>query len=100
VLNSRTKADAKDWSLEIVNKTDEVVRRFGGSGQTPAHIQWDGKDETGLPLADGSYRYHLVVNDREGRRIVGPTRAVEISTTGPQGQVPVVQAQEPPKEPQ
>ena len=76
------------------------MRRFGGNGQTPAHIQWDGKDEAGLPLADGIYRYHLVVNDREGRLIAGPIRTVEISTTGPQGQVPVVQAQEAPKEPQ
>ena len=100
LLNSRTKAESKDWSLEIINKADEVVRRFGGNGQTPAHIQWDGKDEAGLPLADGSYRYHLVVNDREGRRLAGPVRTVEISTTGPQGQVPVVQAQEAPKEPQ
>jgi hypothetical protein len=99
LLNSRTKADPQSWTLEIVNKSQEVVRRFGGSGQTPAHIQWDGKDETGLPVADGSYRYQLVVNDREGRRIVGPLRAVEISTTGPQGQVPVVQAQEAPQEP-
>ncbi len=98
-LNARTKADAQDWTLEIVNKAQEVVRRFGGSGQTPAHIQWDGKDESGMPLADGSYRYQLVVKDREGRRIAGPVRQVEISTAGPQGQVPVVQAQETPQEP-
>ena len=99
LLNSRTKADAQSWALEIVNKAQEVVRRFGGSGQTPAHVQWDGKDEAGMPVADGSYRYQLVVNDREGRRILGPVHAVVISTTGPQGQVPVVQAQESPQEP-
>ena len=99
LLNSHTKAEAQTWTLEIVNKADEVVRRFGGSGQTPAHVQWDGKDETGLPLADGTYRYHLVVRDREGRQIVSPVHAVEIWTTGPQGQVPVVEAQEAPKEP-
>ena len=92
-LNAHTKADAQSWTLEIVNKAQEVVRRFGGNGQTPAHIQWDGKDETGLPLPDGTYRYHLVVNDREGRTIVGAVRTIEIATTGPQGQVPVVQTQ-------
>jgi hypothetical protein len=92
-LNAHTKADAQTWTLEIVNKAQEVVRRFGGNGQTPAHVQWDGKDETGLPLPDGTYRYHLVVNDREGRTIVGPMRTIEIATAGPQGQVPVVQSQ-------
>ncbi len=99
LLNARTKADAQTWSLEIINKADEVVRRFGGNGQPPAHIQWDGKDETGLPLADGTYRYHLAVNDREGRQVVGPVRTVEISTTGPQGAVPVVPVQGSPEEP-
>src|SRR5262245_5720810 len=94
-LNSRTKAEPQTWTLEIVNKSQEVVRRFGGNGQTPAHIQWDGKDETGLPLPDGTYKYRLTVNDREGRTIVGAVRAIEIFTSGPQGQVPVVQTQEP-----
>lgn len=98
-LNSHTKGEAQSWTLEIVNKSQEVVRRFGGSGQTPAHIQWDGKDEAGLPLPDGVYKYQLTVNDREGRRLVGAVRAIEISTTGPQGQVPVLQTQETPKEP-
>jgi hypothetical protein len=98
-LNAHTKAEAQTWTLEIINKAQEVVRRFGGNGQTPAHIQWDGKDEAGLPLPDGIYRYQLVVHDREGRKIAGHVRELEISTTGPQGQVPVVQSQPVPEEP-
>lgn len=89
-LNSRTKADPATWSLEILSKSDEVVRRFGGQGQPPSHLQWDGKDETGLPLADGVYRYNLVVKDAVGRTVAGPTRTIEISTGGPQGTVPLV----------
>lgn len=99
LLNARTKSDARSWTLEIVNKADEVVRRFGGQGQTPAHIQWDGKDEAGLPLPDGVYRYRLVVQDSDGRQLVGAVRTVEIFTTGPQGTVPVVETQEVPEEP-
>lgn len=92
-LNAHTKADADIWTLDIVNKADEVVRRFGGKGQPPSHIQWDGKDENGLPLPDGVYRYRLVVKDREGREVAGPVRTVEISTGGPQGDVPVIPVQ-------
>jgi hypothetical protein len=88
-LNARTKAETENWALEIINKSDALVRRFGGSGRPPAHIQWDGKDETGLPLPDGVYRYHLTVKDHEGRRVDGPMREVVISTTGPQGTVPL-----------
>jgi len=92
-LNARTKAEPDNWTLDILDKSDATVRRFGGKGQPPAHVEWDGKDETGLPLADGRYRYRLVVKDGQGRTLSSETRAVEISTGGPQGTVPVVPAQ-------
>jgi hypothetical protein len=93
VLGSRTKADTDNWTLSLINKTDEVVRKFGGKGTPPAHLLWDGKDETGMPLPDGTYRYQLVVHDAEGREILSPTHTVEISTGGPQGSVPVIPIQ-------
>ncbi len=89
-LNARTKAEPRSWSLSIYDKGDAVVRSFGGPGQPPAHLLWDGKDETGLPLADGTYRYVLVVKDAEGREFVSPTREIVITTEGPQGKVPVI----------
>jgi hypothetical protein len=92
-LNARTKGETDSWTLELINKSDETVRKFGGKGAPPAHILWDGKDETGLPLPDGDYRYRLVVNDSEGRVIESRVRAVTISTGGPQGEVPVIPVQ-------
>jgi len=89
-LNARTKGEPKDWVLTILDKGDIVVRRFGGPGQPPPHLLWDGKDETGLPLADGTYRYTLVVHDAEGREFISPMREVTIATEGPQGRVPVI----------
>jgi len=90
-LNSRTKSEPESWTVEILSKSDEVVRRFGGKGQPPSHLQWDGKDETGLPLPDGVYRFNLVVRDQSARVLESHTRTIEISTTGPQGTVPVVE---------
>ncbi len=92
-LNARTKSEPESWSLTLVNKSEEVVRRFGGKGQPPAHLLWDGKDETGLPLADGVYTYTLEVHDADGRTIESRKRSVEISTGGPQGSVPVIPIQ-------
>jgi hypothetical protein len=89
-LEAKTKADAVSWSLDIVDKSNRVVRKFAGKGLPPAHVMWDGKDETGLPLADGIYNYQLVVVDAEGRETVGRERSVEITTSGPQGDVPVI----------
>ena len=88
-LQAKTKAETTEWNLEILDKSKEVIRRFGGRGTPPAHVMWDGKDETGLPLPDGFYKYVLVVHDEEGREIVGRERMVEITTGGPQGSVPV-----------
>jgi hypothetical protein len=89
-LNAHTKADAREWTLEIVDKGNQVVRRFGGPGQPPSHIEWDGKGDTGLPLADGTYRYRLAVTDGAGRLLASHERTLEISTGGPRGEVPVV----------
>jgi hypothetical protein len=88
-LKSHTKADATNWALEILDKSKNVVRKFGGKGAPPAHVMWDGKSEAGLPLPDGVYHYVLLVDDQEGRSIEGRERWVEITTSGPQGSVPV-----------
>jgi hypothetical protein len=93
-LNARTKANTQDWSLALVDKANTVVRTYGGQGVPPAHLLWDGKDQAGLPVADGTYRYSLVVRDAEGRQIESPERRLEISTTGPQGAVPVIPLQQ------
>jgi hypothetical protein len=89
LLGSQTKADAKDWKLAIRDKSGTLVRQYAGQGAPPAHVVWDGKGETGLPLPDGRYRYRLTVTDREGRVMEGVERTVEISTGGPQGSIGV-----------
>jgi len=55
---------------------------------------WDGKNENGMPLADGVYTYLLVVRDAEGRETIGRKRTVEITTSGPRGDVPIIVGEE------
>jgi hypothetical protein len=88
-LQARTKAETENWSLRIYDKSEQVVREFGGNGSPPAHVMWDGKDEAGMPVADGMYTHELRVRDKEGRELVGESGTVEITTAGPQGMVPV-----------
>jgi hypothetical protein len=89
-MKTRTKDDAERWRLDIWDKHDQVVRSFGGTGVPPAHVMWDGKDETGLTLPDGVYRYRLVVTDEAGRIVRASEKKVQISTSGPTGSVPVL----------
>jgi hypothetical protein len=90
LLQTRLKADARDWSLAIVSKSDETVRQFAGKGIPPAHLVWDGKDATGLPLPDGYYNYRLVVHDDDGREVASAPQLVEIATGGPQGTIEIL----------
>jgi len=39
-LNAHTKTEADTWALEFTDKTRQVVRRFGGQGLPPSHVQW------------------------------------------------------------
>jgi hypothetical protein len=89
-LEAHAKSLVEKWTLEIVDKQEQVVRRFSGRDQPPSHVMWDGKDETGLPLPDGAYAYQLVVVDNEGRVMSDHERIVEIATGGPSGSVPVM----------
>jgi hypothetical protein len=89
-IKSRTKAETKQWQLDVVDKHNQVVRTFGGAGVPPAHVMWDGKDENGMTLADGFYTYRVVVTDEEGRVLKAEDRKVQITTSGPQGGVPVI----------
>ncbi len=89
-LQARTKATTESWSLTILDKNGQTVRKFAGKGVPPAHLVWDGKDEVGLPLPDGTYRYQLAVHDRDGRDVVSPFELVEISTSGPEGSIEVL----------
>jgi hypothetical protein len=89
-IKSRTKAETDKWTLDIVDKHNQVVRSFGGLGVPPAHVMWDGKDENGMTLPDGIYRYRMTVTDRDGRVLRTQEKSVEITTTGPQGDVPVI----------
>jgi hypothetical protein len=88
-LKARTRGEPAEWSLDIIDKHDQLVRRFGGKGGPPAHVLWDGTDEAGMPLPDGTYRYRLVVHDDEGIELDAKERNVVISTSGPQGAIPV-----------
>jgi len=88
-LKTRTRGEAVEWSLDIIDKDDQLVRRFGGKGNPPALVLWDGTDESGMPLPDGSYRYRFSVTDDEGVEISAKEQSVEISTSGPSGKIPV-----------
>jgi hypothetical protein len=88
-IQARTKDEATRWRLDILDKHNQIARTFGGPGVPPAHVMWDGKNEAGLTLPDGIYRYRLIVTDEAGRVVKATEKKVQITTSGPTGTVPV-----------
>ena len=88
-LAARTRHEIASWRLEINDEAGQLVRRFGGRGNPPGHLMWDGKGGTGMPLPDGQYSYRLVVTDIGGLETQSATSSIAIDTHAREIRVPV-----------
>ncbi len=77
-----TAPGAVSWTIELVGSTD-VVRRSDPTGGSLS-FSWDGRDEAGAVVPDGSYVARLRAFDAAGNVAVG-TRPLTVDTTPPTG---------------
>jgi hypothetical protein len=74
-LNSRTKSEPREWSLDVRNKSDEVVRRFGGRPAPVAHrVGRQGRDRHaagGRPVSLPARRHRCRRSHRDRKRADG-----------------------------
>jgi flagellar hook assembly protein FlgD len=76
-----TVSEAAAWNVEFRTPSGEVVRRVRGQGSSAAAL-WDGKDEQGRDLPDGTYT--LVASATSARGAARPaTVDVHLDTTPP-----------------
>ena len=76
-----TVSEAADWSVEIRKPGGDVVRRVSGQGASAA-ATWNGKDDEGRDLPDGTYT--LVASAKSARGEARPATAdVHVDTTPP-----------------
>jgi hypothetical protein len=74
----------EDISLEIADASGQVVKHAVGSGvfgQAYHQFAWDGRDDSGRIVPDGTYRVHLTLKD-EDRTIEFP-RTITVDSTPP-----------------
>jgi flagellar hook assembly protein FlgD len=50
-----TNSEPADWSVDVTDKTEAVVRRITGHGET-VDVRWDARDDAGAVVRDGVYR--------------------------------------------
>lgn len=83
------RAKPKRWQVLIKNNYGEVVRTFQGWDSPPLRMSWDGLDDAGRLVADGQYRYDIVVVDVRGNSLEYAGLLTEIRTRGPRGKVEI-----------
>lgn len=76
------------WAIQIQDERGDAVRTFSGTGKVPTSLPYDGRDDAGKVLPDGSgYRGLLRVAYRKGDRAEARSPAFAIRTVPPAGHV-------------
>lgn len=52
-----------DWTMNIYNNENTLVKTFNGINENPISQVWDGTDESLTVVPDGSFNYQLTVTD-------------------------------------
>lgn len=68
------------WEARIVNKAGKIVKSFFWKGQAQ-NITWDGKDDNGNRLPNGTYVYTISSTDLAGNSAEDTVAGIEIDTT-------------------
>ncbi|MDR0758740.1 MAG: gliding motility-associated C-terminal domain-containing protein [Treponema sp.] len=71
-----------DWELSIANSSGQTIRSWKWTGAAP-DISWDGADEAGNPVPDGSYRITLNSTDEAGNSFRKTLDAVTVDARVP-----------------
>ncbi len=69
------------WTGSFQDTDGNVVRGFTWTSAAPAAFSWDGRDDQGVPVADGVYTYTITATDRAGNKAPA-TRIANIIYSG------------------
>lgn len=67
------------WEAQLLNAQGASVRSFLWNG-TAQNLTWDGNDESGNRVADGTYTYRVSSTDRAGNRGSAELRGIRVDT--------------------
>ena len=67
------------WEGKVLDGRGDVVKNIFWKGRA-AHFVWDGKDDNGNKIPDGSYLYLVSATDRAGNRTTERFAGIEIDT--------------------
>ncbi len=86
-LDVGVKRGIEEWSLDIKDSGGAVRRSFSGRNEIPPTIAFDGKDDTGEVLAEGTYGGTLSVRYVNGNNPVAASPPFMVDLTPPSASV-------------
>ena len=74
------------WELEIQKRTDKdklnrILQRYVGTGLPSTKIAWDGEDDAGNRVSDGTYTAQWFTFDQTGNRLLQSEVKITVDTT-------------------
>jgi hypothetical protein len=79
-------AEGVAWQLEIQKRTDEdklnrILQRYSGTGLPSTKIAWEGEDDSGDRVSDGTYTAQWFTMDQAGDRQLQTEVKITVDTT-------------------
>lgn len=68
------------WQGQILNAAGAVVKSWTFIGSPDATVSWDGSDDAGKTVPDGSYSYRLTATDPAGNAVTVSSSAILVDT--------------------
>ena len=56
------------WTANVLDSKNQVVRSYTWHGKVPAKVSWDGTDDSGNKVADGTYKIAFSSEDAAGNK--------------------------------
>lgn len=66
-IAAETSSEEK-WTANILDSKNEVVRSYTWQGKVPSKVEWNGTDQAGNKVADGSYKIVFASEDAAGNK--------------------------------
>jgi gliding motility-associated-like protein len=66
------------WSVSIYDRKNNIVKQMSGSGPVPTSLTWDGRDNFGRTMIDGTYYMNLEAYYSDGFKAISEMNEIQI----------------------
>jgi hypothetical protein len=67
-IQTAVRGSVESWSIDIADNRGVVVKTLSGNGNPPEGVVWNGENEQGRLVDDGSYEAQVVIVDNLGQK--------------------------------